>query len=336
MALTHVTAHYLRRAADSAATLSLRQEPLALDQHKEQLLDQLKSSFLARLGRQHGSFAEALGEAQPSVLVRELEAFLANERSFSQLSVALMRALEQAVNEMAVEVNAHFLFFIEQTSEHHHVFYLFIVNQNESLAISDALEVTPSYFIDTGPSLSGLKVDLAEWRERKNYAYLTLLTPRGNALLAEVIEQLSGFGNGLNKEEATLTFLEGVESFAKQVPEEKVNDYRASVVDYCMAQEKSDAPVKVAELSKALEGIDASEFEREMRAYSPGENEEIRVDRRSLRRYVKFSGRDKDLAISFSTFHLHTRIDYDEESDTLVIRGIPAGLRKQLLAHLGL
>jgi nucleoid-associated protein len=58
------------------------------------------------------------------------------------------------------------------------------------------------------------------------------------------------------------------------------------------------------------------------------------VDRRSLRRYVKFAGREKDLAISFSSYQLDERVRYDVEGDTLHISGIPAALRKQLLGHI--
>jgi nucleoid-associated protein len=58
------------------------------------------------------------------------------------------------------------------------------------------------------------------------------------------------------------------------------------------------------------------------------------VDRRSLRRYVKFTGREKDLAISFSSSQLNSRVHYNPDKDTLSIDGIPRALREQLLRHL--
>jgi nucleoid-associated protein len=70
-------------------------------------------------------------------------------------------------------------------------------------------------------------------------------------------------------------------------------------------------------------------------SHRPGDEEEgLMMDRRALRRYVKFAGRDKDLAISFSSYQLHHRVHYDTESDTLSITGIPKALRSQLLGHL--
>jgi len=332
MPITHVIAHHLCRNLDSPAKLSLRQGELTVDERPVVLLDKLKSSFLARLSRKHGSFFSE-GESV-SLLARELESFLEGDHSFAQLSVAVMEQLECEINKSPIELDAHFLFFIEQSDEQHHLFHLFVVNQSESLAISDNLEVTPCYFIDTGPSLFGIKVDLVEWQVRKNYAPLSLLPPRGNLLFAEIFEKTMGFSNGIDKEEETLAFLEGIESFAKQLPNEKVDEYRSQVVDYCSEQDGRDEPVNISGLSKSLDDIDADMFVRELSGRHPQGNENVMIDRRSLRRYVKFSGREKDLAISFSSYQLNNRVNYDADNDTLSIKGIPKALRNQLLGHL--
>jgi len=58
------------------------------------------------------------------------------------------------------------------------------------------------------------------------------------------------------------------------------------------------------------------------------------MDRRSLRGYVKFTGRQKDLTISFSSSQLNSRAHYNPDKDTLSIDGITRALRDQLLRHL--
>jgi len=331
MSITHVTAHYLCRRADTEASLLLRKDELAADETKDVLLDKLKNAFLSRLARRYGSFSV---NKQPSLLAQELEVFLQERHSFSQLSTALMRQLEAGVNEKGVEIKAHFLFFIDSINDQHQIFYLFAVNHNESLAISESLDVMPSYVVDTGPSMFGIKVDLTEWKVRKNYAYLSMLPPRGNPEMAKIFDELTGFGDGIDTQENTAAFLKGVESFAKQLPEHKVSDYRSQVVDYCMEQEQKDEPVNIHGLSKVLDGIDCEKFVSEVLPHNPAGKEEVMLDRKSLRRYVKFSGRERDLSISFSTYHLNGRISYDDVTDTLSIHGLPSALRSQLLAHL--
>lgn len=335
MSITHIIAHRLQSDGETGSKLTLREKELTIDDNKEELLDKLKSSYRSRLNRKHGSFST---EDSSVVLATELDSFLEDKNSFCKLSTEIMHQLEKMAIEAKLVFDAHFLFFADQHNEQH-FFYLFVVHQSESLTINDTLEVTPIYSIDTGVSLFGIKVDLAEWKRRPSSAYLSMIPPRGNAGLSDAFHQLTGFSNDLDKEEATLSFLERIEAFTKQVPEEKVQEFRSTVVEYCTEQEQKDEPVDIRSLSNNLEGIDCDKFIREMLPHNPkredGEEEELMIDRRSLRRYTKFSGREKDLSISFSSHQLNNRVYYNQDTDTLTITGLPKALKKQLMEHLG-
>lgn len=336
MPITHAIAHQLRRSSDTPAQLTLRSGELATEGEIEQLLARLRGSFLSRLSREHGSFS---GEGNAALLPTRLGQLLEGGLDLTALSRDLAAALQGALDEAKVEFDAHLLFFLEQGFDQQ-TFTLFIARQSESLTLNEALEITTSHALDTGPSLFGIKVDLTEWRERKDYAYLTLVPPRGNPPLAEAFYRLTGFGNGIDKEKATLAFLEGVEAYTREVEPERQREVRSQVVEYCMAQEVEDVPVRLEQLARAVEGVDADAFVRivtdHTAEHTAGDEgaQELRMDRRSLRRYVKFAGREKDLAISFSSYQLGERVHYDEQNDTLQISGLPPALRKQLLGHL--
>ena len=180
----------------------------------------------------------------------------------------------------------------------------------------------------------GIKVDLHEWLMAKHYAYLSFVPPRGSRGLADSFTALTGFTAGLDKADSTEAFLAGVEAFAKHVDQDQVTSYRNQVVDYCAHQEQRDAPVDLHELSRSVEGIDGDRFSQFMSYYTPERDNTLMVDRRSLRRYVKFAGREKDLAISFSSYQLNSRVHYNPDKDTLSIEGIPRALRDQLLKHM--
>jgi nucleoid-associated protein len=330
MPVSHAIVHHLHRAAEAKAGLRLAEGELPPGELTDNLLSKLKSGFLARLTREHGSFSP---EGEEGALVRELKAYLENGRSLPDMSRALMKTADQMLDERDLALDAHFLFFEEKSFEHHS-FYLFVAGHTESVAIGPDLTVQTSYAIDTGPSLFGIKVDLAEWTGPQNYAYLSLLPPRSNQPLAEMFRQFTGFSNGLNKAEATAAFLDGVEAFSSRLPEEQVAEYRNQVVDYCVARDREDAPVKLEELAQSLENVDSDEFIKVMASHSPAGDQDMLMDRRSLRRYVKFAGREKDLAISFASHQLNSRVHYDPESDTLRIYGVPKALRNQLVGHL--
>lgn len=329
MTISHAIVHGLRAGPDTDTQLTLREAELPGEEPAEPLFEALKGAFLGRISREHGSFST---EGDTAPLPRELAAFASGERPFADVTASLMKGLADALGEKPAPIDLHAFFFVERSAVRH-LFYWFMAPQRAALAVNGDLEVVTQYAIDTGPALFGIKVDLGEWKERQHYSYLTLLPPRGNPPLTEAFQQLTGFANGLDKAEATLAFLEGVESFAKSVPPEQVQDYRTQVVEYCLEREEQDAPVDLKALAGSLEGVDRDAFVRVV----GGGNEPDRglmMDRRSLRRYVKFSGRERDLAVSFGSHQLDSRVQYDAENDTLRIHGLPSALRKQLLEHI--
>jgi nucleoid-associated protein len=329
MPLEHAIAHRLVSTGEGKTELTLRDRELPLEGYSEELFAKLKSGFLSRISREHGSFER---EGEPSPLQRGLESMLGEEQTFSEMSTVLLETFRQQLEQGKVDFQGHILLYEEKALDHH-LFHIFVAGQQQTLQIKDSLDVVPSYSVDTGSSLFGIKVDLAEWKERRDYAYLSLLPPRGNPPLLEAFLTLTGFANGLNKQEATLTFLEGIEAYARELPEEKVDDYRNSVVEYCMEREEQDAPVSVRELAGNIDDIDSDAFVRTVAEHTE-EQPEVMLDRRSLRRYVKFAGREKDLAISFNSYQLNKRVSYDADTDTLSIEGVPKALRKQLLEHM--
>ncbi|MFY8354368.1 nucleoid-associated protein YejK, partial [Pseudomonas aeruginosa] len=53
-------------------------------------------------------------------------------------------------------------------------------------------------------------------------------------------------------------------------------------------------------------------------------------DKRTLNQFRRFTGRAEGLSISFEAHLLGSRIEYDEERDTLRINSVPTQLRDQL------
>ena len=53
-------------------------------------------------------------------------------------------------------------------------------------------------------------------------------------------------------------------------------------------------------------------------------------DRKSLKNYIRFSGKNKDVTLSFAATALGGDIQFDASSDSLVIKNLPSRLLKQL------
>ena len=61
-----------------------------------------------------------------------------------------------------------------------------------------------------------------------------------------------------------------------------------------------------------------------------GLSPEIPADKRTLNQFRRFTGRAEGLSISFEAHLLGSKIEYDEENGTLIIKGLPTSLTDQL------
>ncbi len=334
MSIDTLIAHRLSIATDSACQVQLATEPLPLDASATTLIDTLKSGFFSRLTRVHGSFS---AEGEPAPLAQELAKFTADEQDFVAFTSGLLGRWQALLNaEQADGLPTTELQVISwyESSGDAGVCYLLATGDKTAYALDGQLALQPVRYLDIGPALFGIKVDLHEWQTARHYAYLSFVPPRGNPALTDSFTTLTGFTAGLDKTDCTDTFLDGVEAFTRHVPAEQVDRYRNQVVDYCAQQEQQDAPVDLGELARSMEGVDGQHFNQFMADYTPEQDGSLMMDRRRLRRYVKFAGREKDLAISFSSSQLNSRVHYNPDTDTLSIDGIPQALRDQLLRHL--
>ncbi len=330
MPIDSVIVHHIKTEPGQISELNLREELQPLNDYSETLFAELKRSFLARITREHGTFNN---EGSPSLLQFELDAYFANRSNYVEMTSALMERLKTRLEEQKVELNADISFFLEQSDEQQN-FYIFVHRRNEMITLNPQMEIIRSEVVDTGASLFGIKVDLTEWKQHDNYVYLSMLPPKGDKRLLEIFNELTGFANGLNKAEDTQAFLQGVDAYSKTIPQEQATEFKNHVIDFCLSQDQRDEPVNYRELTSEIDGIDGDAFIKTMNDFRPEAGEELMMDRRKLQRYVKFAGRDKDLAISFSSFQLNHKVYYQAENDTLTITGLPSALRKQLKTHL--
>jgi len=330
MSSTHLIAHQLSIGSGKPSSIKLGNKEIPQNDQTQKLINEIKSGFLGRLSRQHGNFAQ---ESEASPLSHGLTEYLEEKTSFIEMTGQLIEHFKTMLSESEQVIDTHAICFAEENGDTQ-FFYLILASMKSAFTISDELTIKPAQFLDLGPSLFGIKVDITEWIKNKNYAYLSLVPPRGNRELIDIFHALTGFSRGLDKVESTDNFLAGVEAFSQQVPQDQVDTYRKQVVDYCVDQDERDNPVDLRDLSHAVEGIDSNSFTQFMSDYTADDENALMMDRRRLRRYVKFTGREKDLAISFSSSQLNNRVQYNPNSDTLSIKGIPRALRDQLLQHL--
>ena len=86
--------------------------------------------------------------------------------------------------------------------------------------------------------------------------------------------------------------------------------------------------IELAESLPKESGRDFAEFNQALE--NPLETS-FQADRSALKTLAKFSGQGGGISISFDRILYGDRIEYNQETDTLVIKGIPPNLKDQLI-----
>lgn len=332
MAISHLIAHRIQRLnPSSAAQLTLRDNELLLGGKSEECARELKLSFIKKLGKIHGRFSNDLASHPLSNWVKECSD---EKMSYVSLTKNAMKHFKLSLDKTEALLDAY-VFFVQESFEHTDELYVYIVDHVNAQYLDGDLELTDAMYLDTQHINLGAKVNLREWQDDDtNLNYLAVLTWRGEKDLSDAFVECIGFTDKADIKEDTEKFLEAVESYAQNLPEELAVETREKVVEYCLDQDRAGQRVVISELSSKVNEEKQKEFEEYVFKEKPQLKTELVPDRAQLRQYIRISGRDELLSMSFDSKCLGETIVYDIETDSLTINKIPNALKSRLLKHL--
>ncbi|GAM77707.1 nucleoid-associated protein NdpA [Vibrio ishigakensis] len=325
--LSNVILHQLVKDADQQLEVKFRESALTNDASSESLVAELHRVFNAKAGKGFGSFGE---ESEFQGWLNEMLAQDLDFYTFSQNSA------KRLVSEIAKYSFAEEGFLILAHYQSLATDYLFIglLPSNESLKITEGLEISATDYLDIAKMDIAARVDLSTYEtDRESNRYLTYVKGRVGRKVADFFLDFLQAETGLDTKQQNLVLMQAVEDFVSDAKFEKeeADSYRKQVADYCNEQIKSGDEVEVAELSaelpKSHEGTSFSEFTEEQ-GYELEES--FPGDRATVRKLTKFVGAGGGLNISFDSLLMGERVFYDPETDTLTIKGTPPNLRDQL------
>ena len=327
MTLKHCILHHIERTipgAEVTTTLKEQENNTATAIHS--LFEQLKQSYQRSSQKQYGHFDTNLSDNPTPQWLKEQQQ---GKSSFSRISQRMLEHLQTQLDGNDEAFSAHILIALETIMEQEQL-YIFWINHVEALHINTELEVASSQYIDSAKLQYGTRIYLDEWLEEESQKYLSLIINRGNKNLSDAFSSFIGFSSGIDLKEDTSEFLNIVDQYVESLPEDKSSDYKGKILDYCVDQDKQGFPVVFEEISNQLNEQAPAEFSSFIAEKQQAPKQEIYTDRSSLKRYIRFFGRDKDMSISFSADMYGQDIVYDEHADTLTIKRIPKSLKQQL------
>ena len=330
MPIRHCIVHLIDKKPDgSPAVLHARDSELAESTAIENLLADLNDSYNAKQGKAWGFFHAESGAHPFSGWLKE---YLDSEKTFTEFSRVAVEHLQKLMEESNLSVGGHVLFAHYQQGMTDYL-AIALLHHSEGLAVNAELDVTPSRHLDLSQLHLAARVNLSEWRNNQNSKqYISFIKGKNGKKVSDYFRDFIGCQEGVDGPGETRTLLKAFSDFveSEDLPEEAAREKTQTLVEYATSQTKAGEPVTLEELSSLIDEDRPKAFYDHIRNKDYGLSPEIPADKRTLNQFRRFTGRAEGLSISFEAHLLGSRIEYDEEAGTLIIKGLPTQLTDQL------
>ena len=335
MALASIIAHRIfRHLPGENINIQLLEQALPTSGKLEELVYELKSQFIRKGGKSYGRFTADLGESPVPALLQDYR----KERiGFASFTHKALQQLQQALEASESHLDAY-AFFVEEHIEAGQYLYVYLLEHQSGLYFDGELNLDDSRHIDTSGFTLAAKINLSDWDAGDSTTYLTLARSRGDKDIADAFTQFVGFSDKQDVKSDTAEFLQLVDNFSQTLDEPTAKITRSKIVDYCLEQNKAGKAVAISELSQNLaneiKSYAPEQFVRHLESQKPELKAEFIPHAGQLRSYVRISGRNESLSMSFASDCLGREIEYDADQDVLTIRNLPSALKARLIKHL--
>ncbi|VUD67502.1 Nucleoid-associated protein YejK [Thalassocella blandensis] len=331
MPFTHLIAHRIERGSPSSpSNVTLRSDEIPLDGRSEEFARELKQAYIKKLGKIFGRFTDDIGSCPlPAWLTQHLE----EKSTFASFSQQFVKHFVSALDN-SEEVASGYLVFAYEKLEGTDTLFLFWLMSSTAQQFDNDFDLSLVSFLDVNGITLAARLNIAEWQSGDSNSYLGFLPWRGEKDFSDVLLNAIGFTDKRDCKAETEAFLEVVDAYTSNEPEEKAPETRAKVVEYCLEQDKLGKPVEIKELSAFVDEDDHKRFAAFVTKEKPEFKQPLIPDKAQLRNYIRISGRNELMSMSFASNCLGETVVYDPDNDSLTIKNIPSALKSRLLKHL--
>lgn len=329
MPIRHSIIHKIDKKPDgSPAALHVSGTELAESQVTENLLHDLNVAYNAKTGKAWGLFHAQSG-AFP--LSGWLHAYV-DGGDFIEFSTTAVEHLTKLMEESNLSVGGHVLFAHYQQGLTDYLIVALLQN-SEGVTVNPDLSVTPSKHLDFGSISLAARINISEWRSNaQSRQYISYLKGSKGRKATDYFRDFIGCQEGVDGPGETRTLLKAFSDFvaAEDLHEDSAREKTHALVSYSMAQAKIGEPITLDELSELIDEDRPKAFYDFIRNKDYGLSPEIPADKRTLNQFRRFTGRAAGMSISFEQHLLGSKIEFDKEAGTLILRGLPTQLSDQL------
>ena len=330
MPIRHAIVHLIDKKPDgNPSALHISGVELVDSQAMENLMADLNESYNAKPNKAWGLFH---GESGAYPLSGWLNEFLVGSMDFVEFSRHAVEQLAHLMEESNLSTGGHVLFCHYQQGMTDYL-SIALLHHSEGVAVTEALEVTPSRHLDLSKLHMAARINISEWQNNKtSKQYISFIRGKSGKKVSDYFCDFIGCTEGVDGPSETRTLLKAFSDFveSEDLPEEQAREKTDVLVDYATSQAKIGEPMALDALSELMDDQAPRAFYDYIRNKDYGLSPEFPADKRTLNQFRRFTGRAEGLSITFEAHLLGSKVDYDGERDVLTIRSLPTQLHNQL------
>ncbi|CAM4430605.1 nucleoid-associated protein YejK [Vibrio agarivorans] len=325
--LSNIILHQLSKNDQEELVVNYRSDALELDHTSENLVAELHRTFNAKAGKGFGLFKS------DSEFQQRLDTFRKGELSFYEFSQQCGESLKHELAKYPFADEGIFVIAEYQSLATDYLF-IAILPSNQSLKVTEGLDISATDYLDINKMDIAARLDLSTYdTDKESNRYLSYIKGRVGRKVADFFLDFLQAEVGLDSKQQNLVLMQAVEDFCSdaQLDKQETTEYKKQVATYCTEQLKSGDEIHLTELSGELPPTDSgSSFQEFTQSQGYELEESFPADRTTVRKLTKYVGAGGGLNLSFDSLLLGERVFYDQDTDTLTIKGCPPNLKDQL------
>jgi nucleoid-associated protein len=330
MPVLHSIIHKIDKRPDGTpAILHYGNAELIESQARDDLMSQFNESYNAKTGKAWGFFHAESG-AYP--LSGWLNDYLAGTDDFVGFSGNAVEHLTRLMEESNLSVGGNALLCHYQQGLTEYL-TIALLQESEAVLMTEGLTLMPVRRLDLDHIHLAARINLSEWKSNPaSRQYISFIKGKNGRKANDYFRDFIGCQEGVDGPSETRTLLKAFSDFveSEDLGEEQAREKTQTLVSYAMAQAKLSEPITIDELSELIDEDQPKAFADFIKAADYGLSETLPLDKKTLNKFRRFTGRAEGLSISFEQHLLGSKIEFDEAGGTLTLRGLPTQLTEQL------
>lgn len=332
MNINHIIVHSIKKEQhqDQAdIEVHLREEELPVDDRVVALLEGVRGVYTNKTGKAFGE----LGEGR--FFSRELRRMYDEDVEFIEFTNIAMNELKGHMVAQPLATGGY-LMFADFDNHGSHYFMVVMLKSKEGLSFDDELELMDAHHLDLDRLHFAARLDVDAWQGDDDGNNVSFVKGRASTSVTQYFKEFLGIDEFSESVKITQNLITAVTNYYRQdlgLDNDAVEEYKKIIHDYCKTKHENEAPIYLDELSRYLDEENPTRFMEYAQENYEIPNE-FQVDKSRLRKFLRYSGQDKGVSISFTSEVFGSRVKYDPATDVLTINQIPKALKKQLAAEM--